>query len=188
MANCLAPGYIRIAYNSNSHDHHMTIPVLPDSVAPNFNLQKKGGGTVSQATAINALIALMLPAFTAADSFTSWEAFTQANCASAPVFQNGGSITAVGSSGGSTKEWVQTLLTFRSAAGGRGKLLWLEGVSANDTHAPLVPGGGTTLDAIADYVVSANSWLVARDNTFLNVMLNYTTKTNDTLRKKYLAL
>ena len=188
MANCLAPGYLRIAYNSNGHDHHMTIPVLPDGAAPNFLLQKKGGGTVVQATAISQLLTLLQPAFTASDHFTGWEAFTQADCDSAPVFQNGGSISTVGTSGGATVPWVQTLLTFKSVGGGRGKLLWLEGVSANNQHAALVPAGGTTLDAVADYVIGSSSWLVARDNTFMNVMLNFTTKTNDTLRKKFLSI
>jgi hypothetical protein len=187
MANCLAPGYIKLFYTSNGHTHVQTIPVKPASVAPNFDLTKKGGGTVDQNTAIVGLIAVMAPFFYTADSFTGWEAYTQADCAHAPVFQNNGTI--VGVSGTNTHidyPWVQMLMTFKSVGGGRARFQMMEGATAQDIKIDLAGTTDAALVALRDYITGASSWLTARDNTFINVPIRFITKLNDELRKKYL--
>src|SRR5664279_6541584 len=88
MPNCLAPGFVRFHYTSNGHQHTMTIPVEPLSVTSNFNVRCKDGSNVSQSDALDALIAVVAPFFHTTDTFDGADWFTQADCASVPVWQN----------------------------------------------------------------------------------------------------
>jgi hypothetical protein len=184
--NCLAPGYVRITYHSNGHEHHMTLPVIPDTVAPDFAFVKRGGGTVSQASAMLALYAVLAPLFLSTDTFDGWEAFTQADCASLPLFQNNGTFgTAPGTGTGTNKKWVQAVMTFKSTLGGRGKFTILESLIGQDLKDALSSETGVTGD-LRDYVMASDTWIATRDNGYNAVPLNLVTKINDQLRKKYL--
>jgi len=185
--NCLAPGFMRLFYESNGHNHQMVLPVIPNTVAPSFLLRKKGGGTISQSDAVVALWSVVSPIFADADTLSGWEAFTQADCASAPVFQNPGTaVGLVGSSGIADQQWVQAVLTFKTVAGGRGRFTLLEQANAQDQKASLSSLSATPVGDLVDYLTGADSWVVARDGSYLGLPLNFVTKVNDALRKKFL--
>lgn len=184
--NCLAPGYIKIFYTANGHDHVMTIPCAPTDDVPNFDMEIRAGGNVDQETGIGELLDVVVPFFETATTFNGWEAYTQADCDSAPVFQNNGVLTSVnGTNVGAAADWYQATLTFKTFLGGRGRFQMMEGAFGANQHLPIVGIGGI-VEALSDYLTGTTTWVQARDNSNLKVPINYTTKMNDTLRKKYL--
>ena len=186
MANCLAPGYLKLFYTSNGHDHVQTLPVKPASVSTGFALNKSGGGTITQVDFFAAWLDLIRPFFHTTDSFTGWEAFTQADCSHAPVFQNDGTFSSEnGSSGSADVQWTQADFTFKTALGGRFKITLLETTQAPDQKSALAGLTGSWGD-LRDYLIGVDSAVWARDNQPPAIPLNFVTKTNDALRKKYL--
>lgn len=188
MANCLAPGYAKLAYHANGHDHVLTLPINPSGSGTGLSLIKKGGGTISRTDALTALLAVVVPLFHTTDSFSNVDWFLQADCDSAPVFQTSSTLVGiVGTSSAADQAWVQALITFRTQGGGRGKFQLMEGIMPADRRgASPTFDGYTQIQDLAEYLVSADSWIYARDNTYLAAALNLTTKINDELRKKYL--
>jgi hypothetical protein len=189
MANCLAPGFIRLFYTSNSHPHVQVIPVSPSGSGGSIQLTQKNGSLVDWDTAMISYVALARAIFHTADTFDSAEIFTQADCDSAPVFQD--NMTFSGINGTQTPAdvpWSQDVMTFRTVGGGRAKLQFMETVYAVDLHVPIPGGSGSETDAIAAFATGSTSFITGRDNTYLAAPLNQTTKTNDQLRKKFLDL
>lgn len=187
MANCLAPGYAKLDYQSNGHQHVMTLPVIPSGSGGSIVFEKKGGGTTTPLNAWDALADVLLPFFATGDSFNAITVFTQADCDSAPVFQYTSVLTGQnGTAGGSDVPWVQTVLTFRSQDGGRGKFQFMESNEPNNQHFALSSVSTGAVHDLAVYLTSNDSWIAARDNSFLASALNLTSKTNDELRKKFL--
>jgi len=185
--NCLAPGYIKLFYSSNGHAHVQTIPVKPASVAANFHVLTKDNTNIDMAAAMTAFYAVWKPFFPATDSLDSFEQYTQANCASAPVFQGTGTLVGlVGTAGGANVPWAQCDLTFKSAAGGRGIFKMLENVLAVDSKTDLNSYGASPEGDLRDYLIGSSSWFLARDGSYLSRPINLVTKTNDALRRKYL--
>lgn len=185
--NCLAPGYIKLFYSSNGHDHVQTIPVKPASVVANFHVLTKDGTNIDMAAAMTAFYAVWSPFFTADDALTGFEQFTQANCASAPVFQGNGELVGlVGTGDPPNVQWAQADFTFKSTLGGRGLFKLLEGKTVLDTKAALGTFTGDAIADMRDYLTGDASWFLCRDGGYLGVPLNYVTKVNDALRKKFL--
>lgn len=186
--NCLAPGYIKLAYTSNGHAHTMTIPVKPSGSGVAMSVTEKSGVTEVWTTALEALLVLLAPFFHTTDSFDSAEIFLQADCASAPVFQD--SYTPSGTTNGSNSaadtQWSQAVWTFRTQLGGRAKLTLLETSVALDAKLPYGSLSSGATKALFDYVTGSTGWLYARDNSYPNIGLNLVSKVNDVLRKKFL--
>lgn len=184
--NCLAPAYLRIFYSANSHDHVLTIPVINSGTGADFEVERYDNSTVDQQTAVEELLDLVVPFFATTATFTGWEAYTQLNCESTPVFKNPGTLSSVdGTNVGAAAAWYQATLTFKTALGGRGRFQMMEGVFGVNQHLPIVGLGGI-VEALADWLISDSSFVWARDNSRLVLPVNYTTKMNDTLRKKFL--
>jgi len=186
MANCLAPGYVKISYFSHGEDHVLTLPVLPASVGLGFEVVRYNGSNVAVATAVAELLAILKAEYTSADEFTGWEQYTQADCSALPVFQGAGTLALAGTSGGTTAPYGQALLTFKTTNGGRGKFQWMEATQPPDQKVAIDITGSGNPDLLAAYLVGATSWIYARDNGKLVFPLNFVTKTNDKLRKKEL--
>ncbi len=187
-SNCLAPGYVKIFYSSNGHSHTQTLPVKPASVVSNFHLLTKDGTNVAIADALEAYYAVWAGFFATGDTMDGFEQYTQANCASAPVFQGAGTLTGfIGASGSADVQWGQADFTFKSAGGGRGLLKLLETPLPVDTKSALNSYVSGTIRDFVDYLIGDSSWILARDNTYLSRPINLVTKTNDALRKKFLA-
>ena len=187
MPNCLSPAYGQVTYTTNSHQHVMRLP-LNNVDADVSHVYNKGHTSVPTDASMLYFIELLAPLFANADSFSGVEYFTQANCASAPVYQRaydfGGGVS--GSSGVSDSAWTQAVLTFKTTLGGRFKLMLLEGGAVPDLKIALSAGVSPAMNAIRDYLVSSADIVAAYDNGYPAVPLNFVTKTNDTLRKKYL--
>jgi hypothetical protein len=186
-SNCLAPAYLKLFYTANSHAHVLTLPVIPEVSEVNFNVLQYDDTPISQASALTALLPFLEALYPAGASFTGWEAYTQLNCSSPPIFRNAGTLTSHnGSNGGSSRAWGMATMTWKTALGGRGKMVLLEGCFGNDSIEPLAGDTGPFGD-LSDFMMSDDGWVWARDNSRLSLALNYTTKTNDILRRKYIT-
>lgn len=184
--NCLAPAYLKLFYESNGHDHVMTLPVKNSGSGANFELERYDNSTIAQATGVTELMDVLLPLFDDSSSFSGWEAYLQADCESSPTFANAGTLMAAdGTNVGAAAAWVQAVLTYKSSAGGRGKFQMMEGVFGINTHTAISGLSGIVKD-LSDYLISSDSWIYARDNGKLTLPLFYTTKVNDVLRKREL--
>lgn len=186
MANCLAPGFFRLFYNSNGHDHVLTAGIDPGNPTASI-WNTRGGSTNAFDAALDDFVALLRPWFNASDSFSGAEVYTQADCDSAPVFQFaydlGGPLA--GTSGVADVPWSQASLTFKAAAGGKFRLQLMEQRVAVDENENL-PTGSAFVDNLVDWIMSGDNVLFARNNTFPVLPLHLVTKTNDKLREKYL--
>lgn len=187
--NCLAPGFIKLFYNSNGHEHTMTLNVSPANSTASI-LNTRSAGTQAFDAAIDAIVANFKGMFNVADHFTGAEVYTQADCTSLPVFRFaydlGGPVA--GTNAGADHQWQQCDLTFRSANGGKMKLRFLESAEQeNDLKlANSAYSAGTAVRVVTDYLFFSGSVVTARDNSFPAFALNVVTKVNDTLRKTFL--
>jgi hypothetical protein len=185
--NCLAPGYIKLFYSSNAHDHVQTLPVKPASVAADFHVLTKDNTNITIDAAIADFYVVWAPFFFTDDALTGFEQYTQADCASAPVFRGAGTLTGFpGTSGGGATPWAQADFTFKSQGGGKGIFKLLEPNVAVDVKQALNTFTGDRVADMRDWLISNAAWITARDNTYLSRPINYVTKTNDALRRKFL--
>lgn len=186
MANCLAPGYCVIHYTSNGNPHKLTIPVQPSGSGDTIAFVEKAGAIVDAQTEVDALLTLLAPVFHTADTFDSFEVFTQADCESAPVFQRIGTPTVTAGTGSSADvPWSQVVLTFKDAQGQRGKFQVMEANQPVDQKVAISALTGH-FATIAAYLIGSTSWALSRNNHYLTTGLNFVTKTNDRLRKAFL--
>jgi len=188
MANCLAPGFIKLTYTANGHQHIQVVGIYPDNSTGSI-LRTAGGSTNAFDAAIDAFVAKFAALFDTSSHYDGAELYTQADCSSAPVLQFvydlGGPVAGTGP--GTAKQWQQNALTFKTSLGGRFKLQFMESsISANDSKAALSSFSADGIANLRDYVLGSSNVLYARDNSWPAFGLNRVTKTNDKLRKKFL--
>lgn len=147
----------------------------------------KAGASVVTDTAIHSAVVLIAALFANADTFSGVEYFTQADCVSAPVYQRSYDLSGgvSGSSGQPDTAWGQVVLTFKTTLGGRFKLQLMEPSYAVDQKFALSAGVDVNVDALVNYLHTAADVVAAYDNGYPQLPLNFVSKTNDTLRKKY---
>lgn len=138
------------------------IGALPAAI----DIQKLGGGTADLGTVANQLwsyLRLMYASSVSAVSYTLWKFATE----NSRDFVSAGTLTTPAGASGSVQVAQQTTLTFRHALGGIGKLVFLESNQSGDTRTALIPNTlGTPTQRIAAYAMSADSVLIALDNSF----------------------
>lgn len=188
--NCLAPGFIKLTYTSNGHQHLQVVGISPQNTTGSI-LNNAGGSTVAFDAAIDVFVAKFAALFDTSSHYDGAELYTQADCDSAPilrfVYDLGGPVAGTGP--GTAKPMQQNVLTFKTSLSGRFKLQFMESsISANDQDTPLSAFSADGIAALRDYVLSSANVLFARDNSFPAFGLNRVTKTNDKLRKKALDL
>jgi hypothetical protein len=185
--NCLAPGFIKLFYTSNSHPHVQTIGINPQNTTGSI-LTTKGGTTNAFDAAIDDIVALFKAMIKTTGSYTGAELYTQADCSSAPVFRFAYDLggAQAGTASGATQVYQQLDMTYRTQLGGRFKLMFMEGaIEVNDVKQPVGVYSGA-IAAINAYLASDDNVIYARDNSYSGFALNVVTKVNDALRKKYL--
>ena len=122
--------------------------------------------------------------------FSGIEYFSLADCVSAPVFQRAYDLDGgvAGTATSADQEWLQSVMTFKTTLGGRYKLQFMESIGVVDVKAPIAAlVGDPILGPIAARLIDDAGVIVAYDGGYPSFGLNYVTKTNDVLRKKFLA-
>ena len=129
-------------------------------------IQKLGGSTANlQVVADQAwsYLRLQWPSVINSSGFSLWKYVTE----NVRDFITGGSLATPAGSGGGVTPAGQCTLTFRHALGGIGKIVLLESANAGDTQvASLANAAGTSAQRLTAYLMSADSPMIALDNSF----------------------
>lgn len=124
---------------------------------------------------------LAYPTTISANSFTLWKWTTD----TVRDFISAGSLATPTGTVGTPQLAAQVTLTFRAAAGGIAKLVFIESNQSGDTRSALVPNpAGTAMQRIADYLLSARSPMQALDNTFVVAALRDSRGQNEAIWRK----
>jgi hypothetical protein len=150
-----------------------------------ITLSTKSGGTIAASTGADQFWSFLRGLFnttTSVISTTLWKYVPgtyEKDFISAHTVLN-----PTGSSATATNLSHQSIYSFRSGAGGIMYVNTLEDISTNLQRAPLVPlSNGTASQQMANYVIGANAWMIARDNGFAIAALNQTGGQNEAIFK-----
>lgn len=189
MANSLSPGYVVINYTSNGHAHKQVLPVNPSTPAgPSTQLIDSSSALQLWTSFVTDWVLLLKPCFHTTDTIDTAEMWTQATSTSVPVLQDTTNIGVNGTSASAAIEWTQVTMSFRTANGSRALLKLLETPFANDTKwpAPLY-SGITQFQDILSYLTGSSACVISRGGAYITSGIRAVSKTNDTLRKKFLV-
>lgn len=129
-------------------------------------IQKLGGSTASLDVVANqawSYLRQQWPAAIIATGYSLWRFATE----NSRDFVTGGLLATPTGNGASAVTASQCTLTFRHALGGIGKIVLLESSNGGDTQTTLVANAaGSTVQKLAAYIMSADSPMIALDNSF----------------------
>lgn len=187
--NSLFPGFVDLFYTTNGHQHKARIPAAPYLGAGavwGLETGTPGPGYFPWTAGIDAYVAVLRPLIHSSSQIVRAELWTMASPTADPVFVAVYDVELAGTSAAAPVANSQAVFTFRTDVGGILRTYIMEGsLAVNQEHFP--PGwGGATLAAFANYIMSANSWLKGRDGGKPFAGVRFLSKTNDTLRKKYI--
>lgn len=152
--------------------------------ATGITIQKLGGTTANlQVVADQAWSYLRLSWSSAisASGFSLWKYVTE----NSRNYISGGTLATPAGTGATITAAHQVTLTFRHAQGGIGKLVLLETGNAGDIQQALTANAaGTVNQRIAAYVMSADSPMIALDNSFPITPLRQSFGQNEALWRK----
>jgi hypothetical protein len=159
-------------YGAPARSHALRVWVQPASpptvgeLPENIDIALKGGATKTLKQVIDqfwSFVRLSFPTGVIVTDATLWRFATENSrdfISAAPVASPTGST-------GSVAVASQATLTFRHAGGGIGKIVLLESNSGGSARVPLTPNAaGTAPQRLAAYLLSADSPMIALDNTF----------------------
>jgi hypothetical protein len=188
----LSPGFVKIRYTGVTYTHIQTIPVEPSGspvIGTEPNFLTKAGTPLAMSTCINAYVALAKTLVSAAITFVDAEYWDQPVPEDDPYWVYTHPIAVVGTHATASVADRQQSISFRTGAGGLAfnYLLEISGAFPADARQNF-PTGSAPVNALKDYLIGNTSWCVGRDGGFYVTPVWYTTKNNDSVRKKMLGL
>lgn len=189
MSHSLAPGWVNLFYNSNGHDHKQTIPVAVSGTptpGTNMMLDPSVGSPISDATFVAALVAVLKPFFAAASHFDRFESWYKATADSDPIFIFGDAIDEDGTAAGAALPAGEGVLSWRCGDGSLLRMYLMEPAVTQDEKLSIPAQSTGPVHNLDVYVRGNSSPIISRKNGDPIVGINWTTKRNDKLRKKYL--
>jgi len=190
--NFLSPGFVKIRYTGPSGTHFQTLPVNPTgeySPGSEPNFDPKVGSPVAMSTAVDAYIALAKVDFGASVTFVSADYWQQPTPEDDPVWIFTHPLGVAGTAGTDSSPARQSVMSFRTSLGG---IFFWYGVDCTAAIAATLrdsyPFARGSSKAIADYLMSNDSWVLGRDNGTLAAAIWQTGKVNDALRKRFYNL
>lgn len=183
----LFPGFIKLAYTANGHPHVMVLPVKPSVSGSTFAVDKIDGGTYDPWTdAVDAYVLLQKGELKTTDSINNAELWTLASETADPLFRETYAIGVAGTGTAANQPFAERVLTFRTALGGILRNYLMEGSTViNIRDNP--PFTASAYNDVAGLFVSSDGFVFGRDGGAPVVPIRMTSKTNDSLRKKYMA-
>lgn len=190
--NSLYPAFAILYYTFSNLTHKMTIPLsAPQSwvVGEDPELVLKNGVAGQFSASMDTLVGHLRDVHGATTEFNRAEFWGYPDSESDPVWVYSHPLALAGTAASGGTQSAQFTITFRTAGGGIYRLVQME----QSTVFPVnirnsVPIGNGPLDDIVDYAVSPTSCIRGRDGEALVVGINYTSKTNDAIRKRRLGL
>lgn len=185
--NTLAPGFVKLHYiGPQNIQHTMTFGVLNDNFALAIpTIKTKDGSSVPINTAVAALVTILKALVAATVTFQDFDLWSKPTPTDDPVWLYNGSLAVVGTNGTASVANSQLVASYRSGAGGNGKIYLLEqSYPVNNLYKPAAYGDASKL-ALANYLIGSSCMVYARDNGFPVTVPRMMTKTNDVMRKRF---
>lgn len=164
--------YLLEGFSSPTRSHRLRLWVDPQGTpaigaAPaTIDIMKKSGATANLQTVADQVWSYFRLAYSntiSASSYSLWRYQTE----NSKDFISGGVVASPAGSTGTINVAQQMTLTFRHALGGIGKVVMLEtNLTGNDRNALVPNPAGTAPQRIAAFLLSADSPMVALDNSF----------------------
>lgn len=185
--NSLYPAFTKIMYGAAGSPHTMVLPMIPDGV-PSIGLDPMvttRTTSVLWSTYVTTFLNLLKVFYNAATDFSVAEFYIMEDPEANPQFCYGSNPAISGTNAGANTSMSQTVVTFRTYAGGIFKLYLMEAVATvNQVVTAPFPAGATK--NLSDHIVGTQCAIVGRDGGFALAPLRSIGKTNDALRKKLL--
>lgn len=190
--NLPGPYFIEITYETSGLNHKMGFscqvsgtPVVGTS-SDLIDILQRDATTVTLTNAVNDFVDLLKPMFQTVTTFIDFTLWQYVTGTLERNFVSTGALGVAGTSAGSAQTAHQATSTFRTQNGGILKLVMLESIFSDNDVVALSSVSNTALLAISAFIVSTDSWLYARDNSYPIAPLNFSGGQNEALfRKRY---
>lgn len=188
--NSLFPGFVKIKYTVAGRAHHQILPVEPEDFPPNVGSEPNfitDSGVISMTAAIEGYDDIIDDFFNTTDTnIILAEHWGYTSETSDPIFVYALPIGHAGASATATNPYSQAVFSFRTSTGGYLKLYYMETRYSSNQEDPF-PFTAAERTALYNYLTNpATNWIKGRDGGSVISGMNFFTKTNDALRKKYL--
>jgi hypothetical protein len=187
--NSLYPGFVKLKYQSNGHDHQMILPVKPfQDFTGNWTLEEKGvpAGEAFE-NAMEDLSTALKPLFPTSATILFAELWTMDSPTADPQYRTTRELNDAGTGSGAAVANSQAVITFRTTNGGIARIYIMEGRNAVNVEAyPPTFTGLTDFVAFSAYATGSGSPIYGRDGGELLTPIRALSKTNDALRKKFI--
>lgn len=184
--NDLAPGFIKLFYNSNGHNHVDTIPIRPSGTpVPGTmpNVLDAGDNVVTALVGLTAYITAIKALYHTSASFVGYEVYTKA-IGFDPLFVFGDDLNIAGTSAVAAVPDGEVVITFRTAQGGVAKFYAMEGSTATNVRTAARTGAAGIVGTLTTFFLGATNIRMGRDTAKIISGIYFTSKINDALRKK----
>jgi len=195
MANFPGEGELRFLYTTvasgvtRSHSHRINVQ-LADWETPGqnfsaYDVNVQSGAPVVLQTWVTSYFAYVDDIFHTSATFPTVELWRYTVGTYESQFWASYPLSGVGASASAANVDGQNILTFRSAGGGSARLTFMEGIAVPGISQTF-PTASAPMNALASYVTSAASAVMARDNTYLISSIRYLPGSNERLTKNRL--
>lgn len=190
MANSLSEGFVRLTYSNPYGVHHAMFPVNYDGTPtpgtePTVTL--KDATTEGLVTAFAAFMVLYKVMFDSDVLFGLAEAYAVDAETEERTFLYGWNVGIAGTSAGSITRDNMVTLTFKTVGGGVLKVVMMEtNLTTGLTYRPPFAVDSPWED-LASFIVSGESFLIGRDNTYPFAPISLKSKESDALRARHLS-
>lgn len=176
MANYPGPfeiEYLITGFTGPAREHVLRVSVAalgspsPGTLPSAIDIQKKGGSSAKLDVVANQFWEFIRPFYATGISCSGYQFWRYVPMTFGKDFISTGAVTNPAGTGAAIIPAQQVTQTYRAANGGILKIVLLEPNLGGDTRVTLVPNaGGTTSQRLAAYVLSADSILLARDDSY----------------------
>ena len=173
MANLPGPYSVEYKYQALLREHSLELNCIavgnppPGTPIASISLATKSGGSILLQTAIQEFWNFYRQGHGNTTSLLEATLWKWPGTGAKKIFVASTTVTNPLGGGGTASAARQAVVSMRTAGGSRFYVNWLEGVSVLDTQIPLVPSGvGVYYQQVAAYLLSANGWVIGRDDSF----------------------
>lgn len=189
--NSLAPGFVKLFYNSNGHVHLSVLQVKPFPTLAHpsgWGLDRADGvgSANSWETDITAYVTVLKANMHTSSTFTFAELWTKDTPEADPVFRATAALNIAGTNATAVQAFSQLAYTWRTADGGLLRTYQMEWAAGTSIDFELYPPYSGASLAIFNYLKGDSAVVFGRDNSRVIAGVRVLSKTNDALRKKYM--
>jgi hypothetical protein len=187
MANSLSEGFVRITYTGTAAPHHQIVPINFDGTPtagsePSFTT--KGAGTKLASVGIGEYLDAYLSYFNDDSQFALCEVYAVDPDTEERTFIWGMDLATSGTSPNSRVPLEMMTLSFKTVGGGSLRIVGMETIVGVNTVLQTPFPDDSPADIVSTYIVSADSIVIGRDNTYAFAPLRQKSKTSDVLRER----